>query len=141
MPTRISGGSVSRGGIAKREKGLFLGTRNVRSPYRAGSLTAAARELARYKLDLVDVQEVRWNKEGTVRAGDYIFFYGKENENHQLGTGFFVHQRIASAVKRVEFVSDSVSYIVLRGRWCNIIVLNFWLMLMMLTYWEEAHIL
>jgi len=31
---------------------------------------------------------------------------------------------IASAVKRVEFVSDRVSYIVLRGRLCNIIVLN-----------------
>ena len=36
----------------------------------------------------------------------------------------FVHQRIASAAKTVEFVSDRVSYIVLRGRWCNIIVLN-----------------
>ena len=41
-----------------------------------------------------------------------------------MGTGFFVHQRIASAVKRVEFVSDRLPYIVLRGRWCNIIVLN-----------------
>ena len=29
-----------------------------------------------------------------------------------------------SAEKRVEFVSDRMSYIVLRGRWCNIIVLN-----------------
>ena len=36
----------------------------------------------------------------------------------------FVHQRISSAVKRVEFVSDRMSYIVLKGRWCNIIVLN-----------------
>ena len=52
------------------------------------------------------------------------FFYGKENENYQLGTGFFVHHRIVSAVKRVQFVSDRVSYIVLRGCWCNIIVLN-----------------
>jgi hypothetical protein len=32
-----------------------------------------ARELARYKLDLVGVHEVRWDKGGTVRAGDYNF--------------------------------------------------------------------
>ena len=36
----------------------------------------------------------------------------------------FVHRRIVSAVKRVEFVSDRLSYIVLRGRWLNIIVVN-----------------
>ena len=48
---------------------------NVRRLYRAGSLTATARELARYKLDLVGVQEVRWDSGGRVRAEDYIFFF------------------------------------------------------------------
>jgi len=53
-----------------------------------GPLTAVARELVRFKLDSVDVQEVTWDKEGSVRARDYILFYRKEKKNHQLGTGF-----------------------------------------------------
>jgi hypothetical protein len=35
-----------------------------------------------------------------------------------------VHKRLVSAVRRVEFVSNRISYIILRGRWCNIIVVN-----------------
>jgi len=36
-------------------------------------------------LYLAVVQEVRWDKEGTARAGDYNFFYGRRKENYQLG--------------------------------------------------------
>jgi hypothetical protein len=35
-----------------------------------------------------------------------------------------VHKRIISAVEKVEFVSGRMPYLILRGRWCNIIVLN-----------------
>ena len=62
----------------QRKVDVTFGKQTVRSLYREGSLTAAARELARYKLDLVGVHEVRWDKRGTVRAGNYNFFYGKE---------------------------------------------------------------
>ena len=41
-------------------------------------LTTAARELARYKLDSVGVQEVRWDRGGKVRAGGYNFSMEKE---------------------------------------------------------------
>jgi len=68
------------------------------------------------------VQEVSWDEGGSLRAGDYDFCYGKGNENHQLGTEFFVHHRIVSAVKSVVFFSDRTSSIVLRGHWCNIVL-------------------
>ena len=76
--------SVLRGGVflgessRKTHREIKLGTWNVRSFYRTGPPKAAARELARNKLDVVGVQEVRWDKEGTVTAGDYIFSMGKE---------------------------------------------------------------
>jgi exonuclease III len=102
---------------------MRFGTWNVRSIYRAGSLRTVAEEVSKYNLDLVGVQ-VRWDGGGTEPAGQYTFFYGKRNQNHELGTGFFVHMWITSAFKRVEFVSDRTSYIILIGRWCDIIVLN-----------------
>jgi hypothetical protein len=81
--------------------------------YTAGSRTT----ISKYNLDLVGVQEVRWEGGGTRPAGEYTFFYGKGNENHELGRGFFfVRRRIISAVKSIELVSDRMSCIIVRGR-------------------------
>jgi hypothetical protein len=87
-------------------------------------LKTVARELGNYKLNLMGVEEVRWGKRGTERPEDYAFLYGEGNEDHQLGTGFFVHSRIMSAVRRVEFVSNRMTYIISRGLWRNIVFLN-----------------
>jgi hypothetical protein len=63
----------------------------------------------------------RWHQTWQVNIH---FSKERGNANHESGTGFFVHQRIISAVKTVEFVSDRMSYIIVRGRWCDIIILN-----------------
>jgi hypothetical protein len=106
------------------EKDAKFGTRNVRILSRSASISTVARELERYKSNLEGVQEVRWDKWGTARVGDYIFSYGIGKENHRLRTRFFVHHRIVSAVKRLEFISGRMSHIALRDCWCDIIVLK-----------------
>jgi hypothetical protein len=51
---------------------MRFGTWNVSRLYRVASLRAAARELSKYKLDLLGVQIVRWDNRGTVGAGKAI---------------------------------------------------------------------
>jgi hypothetical protein len=86
-------------------------------------LKNVARELGKNKLHLVGEQEFRWEKRGTKRAEDYTFLYGERNEDYQLGTGSFLHKKFVSAVRKVDSFSDRMSYIILRGCWCNIIVM------------------
>jgi hypothetical protein len=49
---------------------IRFGLWTVRSLYRAGSLMTVSRELSKYKLHLIGVQEVRWEGSGTKPAGE-----------------------------------------------------------------------
>jgi hypothetical protein len=46
-----------------------------------------AKEISKYKLDLMGMQEVSWDRGGTGSAGKCTFFYGKYK--YKLGTNFF----------------------------------------------------
>jgi hypothetical protein len=70
--------------------------------------------LSKYKLDLLGVWEVKQDRGYTEPPAEYTFFCGKVNVNHKLGTGFFVPKRTISAAKRVEFVSNGMTYVILR---------------------------
>jgi hypothetical protein len=52
-----------------------------------------------------------------------IILYREVNVN-QLGSRLFIHRQIKLAVKRVEFISDCISCIRLKGRWSDMIIVN-----------------
>jgi hypothetical protein len=54
-----------------------FGTRKIRSLYRVGSLVTVSKELSKCKLDLVGVQEVRWDGGGT-EPEEYTFSIERE---------------------------------------------------------------
>ena len=61
----------------QRKMGMRFGTWNVRSLHRAGALGLVTSEIlvAKYRMDLVGVQEVRWEGSGTLESGNYTLFY------------------------------------------------------------------
>jgi hypothetical protein len=52
---------------------MRLGTCNIQNLYRVGSLIAVSRELSRYRLDLVGMQEVRWRAVAPYQQGNIHF--------------------------------------------------------------------
>jgi exonuclease III len=58
---------------------MRFGSWNVRSFYKAGSLRTVVEEISKYELDLVEVQEVRWDRGGTKPAGEYTFLGGHKS--------------------------------------------------------------
>jgi hypothetical protein len=56
-----------------------------------------SKEQSMHKLDLVGVREVRWEDGGIEPVRECTFFYGKGNENHELGAGVFLYKRIINS--------------------------------------------
>lgn len=96
----------------------------LESLYMASLLITTVRELWEQACKLDLVKEVRQDIGGTEPTGKHSCFYGKGNKNHELDTSFSVHKIIMLAVRRVRYLNNRMAYIMLRGRWCYIIIQN-----------------
>ena len=96
-----------------KHRDIVIGTWNASTLYSSGALEILTRELDQSPLDVVALQEVRWPGEGSQGSGSFTLFYGGA-ERPEFGTGFLVRRRILSAIREVHFVSDRISYIILK---------------------------
>ncbi|PSN46128.1 hypothetical protein C0J52_12067 [Blattella germanica] len=96
-----------------KHRDIFLGTWNVRTLYSSRPLEILTRELDRTGLDIVALQESRWSGEGSQESGKFTLYYGGATKP-EFGTGFLVRRNILSAIRDIKFVSDRISYIILK---------------------------
>ena len=61
-------------------------------------------EIEMYRMDLVGIRKVRWEDGGCSESGNHTLFYANVYANCRLGTGFFVHRPIRSALRRMDFI-------------------------------------
>lgn len=96
---------------------MRFGTWNIRTLYKPGSLQCVLKEINRYNVDIVGLQEIRWPGSGNLKSENMtVFFSGKNNGKHDNGVGFVIKSSVLRLVKKFELINDRICYIVLTGK-------------------------
>ena len=106
-----------------KHRDIFIGTWNVTTLYSSGALEVLTQELDQSPLDVVALQEVIWPGEGSQESGSFTLFYGGP-ERPEFGTSFLVRRRILSTIQEVQFVSDRISHMILKGKRHDFVIVN-----------------
>uniref|UniRef100_A0A1B0CKX3 Reverse transcriptase domain-containing protein n=2 Tax=Lutzomyia longipalpis TaxID=7200 RepID=A0A1B0CKX3_LUTLO len=98
---------------------LRLGSWNTRTMCRKEDMEACIRELARYKVDIAAVQEIR-RETGVLKRKDATIYCSGTPGKRERGVGFIVSSKLASQVIRFTPVSDRICHLRMRGKFRNL---------------------
>ena len=86
---------------------ITLATWNVQSMLKPGKKKEIMEELGKARVDVVAVQEIRWQGQGRIDKKDFSLFYsGPKEGTGQYGTGFIVSAKIRKSLLAFEPLSD-----------------------------------
>jgi hypothetical protein len=72
---------------------IKIGTCNVRSLYKAGSVREVATMMSRCGLEVLALQEIRWPGSGECNIDDMVVVNSGDERLHRLGVGFMMTKR------------------------------------------------
>ena len=91
---------------------IRIATWNVRTIYETGKAAQVAREMERYKVEILGLSEVRWNMAGrtTLASGETVLHSGPPEENvvHRHGVGFMLTKKASKSLIEWEPVSKRI---------------------------------
>ena len=79
--------------LATLKSKMRVGCWNIRTMYTAGKAAQVAREMERYRLDLMGLNEIRWTGAGRIKMrNDHTMIYAGEENEHQRGVAIMMSQ-------------------------------------------------
>jgi len=100
------------------------GTWNIRTLYKPGATVELVREIERYRMKCVALQEVRLENAGTTKTSQTTIINGKSERGHKLGTGFAIHESIIHMIKEFKDVNPRISTLTLKDKNLHIVLIN-----------------
>lgn len=110
------------------DKGLRIGTWNVRTLYQDGKIEQACAVLKKYNMALMGMCEVRWNECGQKHTPEGYAFYwsGMPNKDdiHQYGVGILVNAELKNAIIDYKCVNERIMTMRFKGRQRNVSIIQ-----------------
>jgi exonuclease III len=90
-----------------------------------GKMMEIALEVLKLGIDLVALQEIRWQGHGEINKKTFTVIYsGPENRIGQYGTGFIISRKIKGSILEWEPVNDRLCRIRIRGKFRNLTIIS-----------------
>ena len=108
----------------KMKQEAKIGTWNVKSMLKPGKMEEVAREMLRYKIDILALQEIRWKAEGRIDKNNYTFLYGGETKQGKNGTGFMIKKKFKERIMEYRRINGRISVLRVKNKIANITIVN-----------------
>jgi len=92
---------------------------------KAGKMMEVAKELQKYAIDAIAVQEIRWQGEGRIDKKEFSMIYSGTSENTgQFGTGFLLSKAARNTLLEYENINHRICRIRVKGKFRNITIVS-----------------
>lgn len=108
----------------RKRNTMRIGTWNIKTMLAAGKMEQIAREMKRYSVKILALQETRWKGEGMIDKEGYTLYYSGEDKQGRNGTAFMIDRKLKREVIQFKPVNGRLCSITIKNRQANITVVN-----------------
>jgi exonuclease III len=104
---------------------MLIGSWNVRTLYRTGSIIMLTQQLIQYNLDIAAIQETRWQDKHIMDTKTYTFFLGgKYGRKHEYGVAFAVKEKVRNKVLDFKAIDQRICLLRIKTKFGNLSLMN-----------------